>query len=137
MDMSKDENVYASKELVEALENKFGALLSRPIILSKIDEPLLVRFMASDVPIKIKLDEPTALGFPVQIYDHHGKQLSTCSRIRVEWAYLDETNGNIALIERFMLMSDFKDRKEIGTQLNEATRKVLKTCITTKEDFAS
>jgi hypothetical protein len=117
--------------------SKHFNLISEPVVLSKIGEPLLVRFMAANVPMKMSVDKPTSSGVALQVFDKYGKkQLGTIKRLRVEWVWDTKPSGvlNIAEIERYMLFKDFDKRNE-HTHLDREARNTLRSAITTPEDL--
>lgn len=108
--------MYKSKKyIIEALSKHFD-LLTEPKVVSVEGEPLKVKFMAQNVPIFIGGDKPTCGAFFLQVFNPDGKQLGTISSIRISWD-MDNPNGNVAEIERYMLRKDF-DEEYIKTRSN-------------------
>ena len=94
---------------IEIALDKHFTLFSRPVILSKVGEPLRVRFIALNVPIRMMGSEetyPTASALGLQVFNKYGKQMGTLTAIRIEWNW-EEPAGNVAEIERIMQKADF------------------------------
>lgn len=135
------------KEQLElAIRNQFPGLLSKVTVISKLGEPLKVRFIASDVPIMYNADQPSTSAAYLQVFNPKGKQLGTVSRIRIEW-YSANLSTNVAEIERVMLKSDFPEGTEFPNKIYdtdlkkepelvfEETMKSLRSIYTIPEDL--
>lgn len=114
-------------QLEIALDKHF-ILFSRPVILSKVGEPLRVRFIALNVPVSVGQETPTSSAFGLQVFNKHGKQMGTLTAIRIEWNW-EEPAGNVAEIERIMMKADF------GIEVDDPKFGIpgLRTMITTEE----
>lgn len=94
----------ANNQVTIALGRHFN-LLSEPVVLSKVGEPLRVRFMAANVQVRVGIEAPTAGALQLQVYNKEGKQLGTLAAIRISWNW-ESPMENVAEIERFMLKQD-------------------------------
>lgn len=103
-------------EIEKAIKKHFHTLLSPVTVISKPGEPLKVRFITVNVPIKFLSAEPTYSGFAMQVFDHDGKQMGTISRLRAEWNWEDPVSNTME-IERFMLKGDFPEGTEFPKEI--------------------
>ena len=103
------------KDITEAMSKHFD-LLTDPVIVSEKDKPLRVKFIATNVAIKLLSAKPTCSSFTLQVFNKNGKQVGTITKIRIAWDWEDPI-GNTAEIEKYVLRSDFPD--DIVKQINE------------------